>query len=295
MSEKLNIKELTLEEVSEIVGISEATLLKNWKRCEPRAKELGITKEGKGKKAQYFQTIDEDPNKIAYDILREYLINECGFDTRTDFKKLAKYIYLVLLNTVDSKRYRNAKYMEEVDIAEKNLINYRRKLTQCGVMKPKHICKGTYAYMDMDNIYNLCDEELHDSFTRSIISMAEKLLEESYNIDLTNFEDYQKAKDIITSDFDVSDLMDKLLSVSDNGVRKDILKDQTTNNTLKIDKESILRLYKIAFFEVSKQWQEVFKIKHVKFFPNHMLVNSIAKDNTFIEMIVNAYAYTLNN
>ena len=37
---------------------------------------------------------------------------------------------------------------------------------------------------------------MHDNFTRCIVAYAEELLEKSYNIDLTNFEDYQKAKDI---------------------------------------------------------------------------------------------------
>ena len=48
----INIKELTLTEVSEMLGISEATLLKNWKRCESRAKDFNIHKSGKGKKAE---------------------------------------------------------------------------------------------------------------------------------------------------------------------------------------------------------------------------------------------------
>jgi hypothetical protein len=290
----INIKELTLTEVSEILCISEATLLKNWKRCEPRAKDFNIHKVGKGKKAEYIQYISEDKNKVAYDIMREYLINECDFDTRTDFKKLIHYIYLVLLNTIDTKRYRNTKYIEEINTSKKNIIHYRRKLTECGVMKPKRICKGTYAYMDMNNIYNICDAELHDNFTRCIVSYAEKLLEESYNIDLTNFEDYQKAKDIITSDFDMDDLMDKLLSISNNELKKEVVKDKTTNITM-LNKGSILRFYKIAFFEVSKQWQEELGIKHVKFFPNHMLTDSIAKDMTFIDMIVNAYVHIKDN
>ena len=62
-----------------------------------------------------------------------------------------------------------------------------------------------------------------------------------------------------------------------------------------LNKGSILRFYKIAFFEVSKQWQEELGIKHVKFFPNHMLTDSIAKDMTFIDMIVNAYVHIKDN
>jgi hypothetical protein len=88
--------------------------------------------------------------------------------------------------------------------------------------------------------------------------------------------------------------MDKLLSISNNELKKEVVKDETTNITM-LNKESILRFYKIAFFEVSKRWQEELGIKHVKFFPNHMLADSITKDMTFIDIIVNAYVYTQDN
>ena len=92
----------------------------------------------------------------------------------------------------------------------------------------------------------------------------------------------------------MDDLMDKLLSISNNELKKEVVKDKTTNITM-LNKGSILRFYKIAFFEVSKQWQEELGIKHVKFFPNHMLADSIAKDMTFIDMIVNAYVHIKDN
>ena len=290
----INIKELTLTEVSEILCISEATLLKNWKRCEHRAKDFNIHKIGKGKKAEYIQYISEDKNKVAYDIMREYLINECGFDTRTDFKKLIHYIYLVLLNTIDTKRYRNSKYMEEIEITKANLIGYRRKLTKAGIMQPKHLSRGTYCYMNMNNIYNKCDVEIYDSFTRCIIHTAEQLIESKYNINLCDYEEYKKARDIITSDFEIEDIEDIINKVSDDKLKKEAVKDKTTNMSMP-NKDNIFRFYKIAFFEVSKSWQEEFGIKHVKFFPNHCLSYKIKDDAVFIEMIKNAYAHIKDN
>lgn len=294
MSEKVNIKELTLTEVSEITGISEKTLLGNWNKCKDKALQFGIVKEGRGKKAIYLQTIPDDNNKVAFDILREFFINECGFDTRTDFKKLTHYLYLVLLNTIEDKRYRNSKYMKEIGITKANLINYRKKLTKAGIMQPKHLSRGTYCYMDMDNIYNKCDVELYDSFTRCIIHTAEQLIEDKYNINLCDYEDYQKARDIITSDFEIEDIEDIINKVSDDKLKKEAVKDKTTNMSM-INRDNIFRFYKIAFFEVSKAWQKDFEIKHVKFFPNHCLSYKIKDDMVFIEMIVNAYVYAIEN
>ena len=301
----INIKELTLKEVSEILGISEKTLFTQWKKCEPRAKDFNIHKIGKGKKAEYIQYISEDKNKVAYDILREFFINECSFDTRTDFRKLIHYFYLVLLNTTDRKCFRNSRYMEEIEISKSNLINYRKKLTDSGMMKPKRVSRGIYAYLDMNNIYNKCDVDLYDNFNTCIVAKAKELLEENYIVNLTDAKDYQKAKDIITSDdFDFEELQDKLLNILNDDLKKEALKDEIINmnmydgndkkNWEKDKNKNILRFYKIAFYEISKDWQEELGIKHVKFFPSHTMSDFIIRDEIFTDIIVNAYKYIQN-
>ena len=245
--------------------------------------------------AIYIQTISEDKNKIAYDILRELLINECNFDTRTNFKKLIHYIYLVLLNSIDEEYYyNNLSYMYNIGIAKSNLIHYRSKLTEAGIMKPKKFSKGIYAYLDTEGNYTKCDVDLYDNFNRCVIVEAKRLFKESYLVNLTDYKDYQRAKDIITNDFDIEDLYANLESISSVELKKELLKDSTTNLFLNED-DNINRFYKIAFYEVSKTWEEELGIKHIKFFPNHMLSDFITKNMDMVTMITEAYTYTIYN
>lgn len=285
---------LTVKEVAEILGVSENTVFKQWAKCKDKAQVLGIIKEGRGKKATYIQQVSDDKNKIAFEVLREFLIHECNFNTRTDFNKLIHYLYLVLLNTVDkSYYYSNLGYMYNIGIAEKNLIHYRKKLTEAKIMKSKKASKGVYAYLDTEGNYNICDVNLYDNFNKCIISECEKLLSASYTVDLTKANDYKKAKDIITSDFDIEELQSNLLNLSIK-LQKEITKDTVMSLSFKDDID-LSRFYKIAFYEVSKAWQKEFNIQHIKFFPNHMLSDFIIRDIDFIELIVNAYNYIKND
>ena len=292
----MKVNKITIDEVSNILGISEGTILNNWKRCADKALGFGIEKVGRGKQAIYIQTISEDKNKIAYDILRELLINDCEFDTRTDFKKLIHYIYLVLLNSIDEEYYyNNLSYMYNIGIAKSNLIHYRSKLTEAGIMKPKKFSKGIYAYLDTEGNYNKCDVDLYDNFNRCVVIEAKRLFKESYLVNLTDYKDYQKAKYIITNDFDIEDLYNNLEAISSIELKKELLKDSTTNLFLNEYDDNINRFYKIAFYEVSKEWEKELAIKHVRFFPNHILSDSITKDMTMVTMITEAYAYTIYN
>lgn len=287
-------KELTLKEVSEVLGVSENTVFKQWAKCKDKALGFGITKEGRGLKAKYIQEISEDNNKIAYDILRELLINECRFNTRTDFNKLIHYIYLVLLNSIDEEySYNNMNYTNIIGVSEKKLIEYRKKLTECGIMKPKKVSEGIYAYLDTNGAYNKCDLELYDTFNKCIVNEAKRLLKESYILDMTQNADYQKAKDIISINVDMEEIENILNNLNIND-KKEFLKDTTDNITFKDKLEDISKYYRLAFYEVSKQWQNDLGIINVRFYPNHILNDNIKNDIQFIEMITKAYAYIKN-
>lgn len=286
--------ELTLKEVSGILGVSEDTVFKQWAKCKDKALQFGIVKEGRGKNCVYIQTISDDTNKIAFDILREMLINECKFNIRTDFTKVIHYIYLVLLNTIDEDYcYKNIDYTNIIGVAEKNLIEYRKKLTQCGVMQPKSTSKGIYAYLDTDGVYNKCDVELYDTFNKCIENEGRRLLKESYILDMTQNKDYQKAKDIISIDVDIDEIENifKNLNIKD---KKEFLKDTVDNITFKDKLEDISKYYRLAYYEVSKQWQNDLGIVNVKFYPNHLLNDYIKNDMQFVAMIAKAYAYITN-
>ena len=286
--------ELTLKEVSGILGVSEDTVFKQWAKCKDKALQFGIVKEGRGRNSIYIQTISDDTNKIAFDILREMLINECKFNSRTDFNKLIHYIYLVLLNTIDEEYcYNNIDYTNIIGVAERNLIEYRKKLTQCGVMQPKSTSKGIYAYLDTDGVYNKCDVELYDTFNKCIENEARRLLKESYILDMTQNKDYQKAKDIISIDVDIDEIENifKNLNIKD---KKEFLKDTVDNITFKDKLEDISKYYRLAYYEVSKQWQNDLEIVNVKFYPNHLINDYIKNDMQFVAMIAKAYAYITN-
>ena len=286
--------ELTLKEVSGILGVSEDTVFKQWAKCKDKALQFGIVKEGRGRNSIYIQTISDDTNKIAFDILREMLINECKFNSRTDFNKLIHYIYLVLLNTIDEEYcYNNIDYTNIIGVAERNLIEYRKKLTQCGVMQPKSTSKGIYAYLDTDGVYNKCDVELYDTFNKCIENEGRRLLKESYILDMTQNKDYQKAKDIISIDVDIDEIENifKNLNIKD---KKEFLKDTVDNITFKDKLEDISKYYRLAYYEVSKQWQNDLGIVNVKFYPNHLLNDYIKNDMQFVAMIAKAYAYITN-
>ena len=289
--------ELTLKEVSEILGVSETTVSKSWNKCKDKALQFGITKEGRGRNSIYIQTISDDTNKIAFDILREMLINECKFSSKTDFTKVIHYIYLVLLNTIDEDYcYKNIDYTNIIGVSEKRLIEYRKKLTQCGVMQPKSTSKGIYAYLDTDGVYNKCDVELvelYDTFNKCIENEARRLLKESYILDMTQNKDYQKAKDIISIDVDIDEIENifKNLNIKD---KKEFLKDTVDNITFKDKLEDISKYYRLAYYEVSKQWQNDLGIVNVKFYPKHLLNDYIKNDMQFVAMIAKAYAYITN-
>lgn len=289
--------EITLKEASEILGVSENTILKQWKKCEDKALKFGIVKEGRGKNAVYIQTIPEDKNKISYDILREFLINECNFDTRTDFDKLIHYLYLLLLNSTDEDEkytYNNISYIDNIGIAEKNLIHYRKKLTDSGYMKQKKVSKGRYAYLDTEGVYHQCkDSKLYDNFNKCVVNEAKSLLKGSYILDLTQSTDYQKAKDIIEIDFDIKEIKEDIQNLNYEQ-QKQYIKDIVNHITFKNDMEDISRYYKIAYYEVSKSWQEELGIVNVKFYPNHMLSDIITNDIEFTNIIKEAYIYIKN-
>lgn len=256
------MQEITLIEISEMTGISENQLKKNWKQYEPRMNEIGISKTGRGSKATYY--IEERDNyKLAYDILVEMLIQEYGFNTRTDFNKVIKYLYYVMINTRDkNKFYFNYDYVSLVGVDESNLINYFKKLSGENALIRKDLKEGKFMYLNLDNEYVECDKRLAEEFRQCVINECRRLRKEGYKVDLSVKKDYEKAVDIIKN--------------------YDFLEDIYLDN-------DDLRFYKIAFKEVSDAWQKDLGIKWIKFFPKHRL--SYAKDEVFIEMISKAYEY----
>lgn len=161
-------------------------------------------------------------------------------------------------------------------------------------MKHKSVSKGIYAYLDVEGTYNKCDMKLYDTFNKCIENEAKRLLKESYILDMTQSNDYRKAKDIISINIDIEEVKDILKDLNIND-KKEFLKDTVDNITFKDKLEYISKYYRLAYYEVSKEWQKQLGIINVKFYPKHILSDNIKKDMKFIEIITKAYAYIINN
>ena len=296
-------EELTLTEVAEVLGVSENTAFKQWAKCKDKALSFGIVKEGRGSKAKYIQTLSEDNNKIAYDILREFLINECKFNSRTDFDKLIHYLYLVLLNTVEpnesNPHYTYEQFANIIGTSSKNISNYRNKLTEHGIMKNKRISKGRYAYLDTNHIYHKCTEEMYDSFYNAVETETDRLYEHykknKLTFNLNNHNEYSKARNIMLDTFDMEELESELKSIDDINIRKELTVDRIVSvslkNVLEFNRNDF---YKPAFYNVSLAWRNHEGIVLFKFFPNHLLHDFIIKDVVFLEIIAKAYMHIIN-
>ncbi|AUN14699.1 hypothetical protein [Paraclostridium sordellii] len=93
------------------------------------------------------------------------LIQEYGFNTRTDFNRVIKYLYYVMINTRDkNKFYFNYDYVSLVGVDESNLINYFKKLSGENALIRKDLMEGKFMYLNLDNEYVECDKRLAEEF-----------------------------------------------------------------------------------------------------------------------------------
>lgn len=176
----MNIREITLNEVSELTGISENQILKNFKYYLPKLELLGITKEGKGKKAKYYiKDTEQDKFKIAYDTFINIFRDAFNFDSRTDFDSLLLFMGYIKSHTLDKDHYftiRNFSFISGIN--ERTLGRYVKYLREYQILNPKDLCKKYYIALSKvqdinNNLYRFAYDitelmeyyQLEDSWT----------------------------------------------------------------------------------------------------------------------------------
>lgn len=143
----MNIREIKLDEISDLTGVSENQILKNFKQYLPKLELLGISKEGKGKNAKYYITdnSDNDNFKIAYDTFIGIFRDAFYFDSRTDFDSLLLFMGYIQSHTLDKDHYFTIRQFSFISgIHENTLYKYVKHLKEYKILNPKDLSKKYY-------------------------------------------------------------------------------------------------------------------------------------------------------
>lgn len=154
------MKEITIEEVAEQIGVSSETIRINYKKYSSRIEALGITKEGKGRKAKFFinDTSNSDEYKLAYDTFICIFRDAFHFDTQTNFDNLLLLVGYILSYTTDKEHYFTIKEFSFITkINDKTIRRYVSKLRDLKILKYKDVSRKYYiatqrVYDDNGNV-----------------------------------------------------------------------------------------------------------------------------------------------
>lgn len=140
------LKEITLTEVSELVGVSEKQINKNFKRYMPKLEKYNILFEGKGKDRKFY--ILEDTSKsneqFAYEIFEQIAYNVWGFDRQTNIDKLLHYMSIILYikdNKSTLTYLRIEDFARIVGVTKTVIKRYRKKLIKNNIIMPNELSK----------------------------------------------------------------------------------------------------------------------------------------------------------
>ena len=140
------LKEITLTEVSELIGVSEKQINKNFKRYMPKLEKYNILFEGKGKDRKFY--ILEDTSKsneqFAYEIFEQIAYNVWGFDRQTNIDKLLHYMSIILYikdNKSTLTYLRIEDFARIVGVTKTVIKRYRKKLIKNNIIMPNELSK----------------------------------------------------------------------------------------------------------------------------------------------------------
>lgn len=143
--------EITINQVSEILGVSENTLYKDFKKCIPKLEQYGILHEGKGKKRKFYQ-IQKDittNEAIAFETFEQIVYNAWGFDRRVNIDKLLHFMNVILITQTiqgHTSILSNEQLANIIEVDEKTIRKYKKRLIDYGVIMPLNLSKVvTYA------------------------------------------------------------------------------------------------------------------------------------------------------
>ncbi len=205
------IIEISKTEVSELIGISENQLYKNFKRYEKRLEEYNILYEGKGKDRKFYKVESDIPTsreKLAYDIFKEITYNEWKFNRRTNIDKLLYYMGLILSkqkSESDVSVLSTKEIARQMKVSESTIRKYKKILVNNNVFKPSNLSKMVTYISTEDREFN--------TRTSVLIPYADNTDDRfKYRIKIVNGEpDYQFAEEKILVDNELMDTFNKLV------------------------------------------------------------------------------------
>lgn len=162
--------EIAINEVSELVGVSQSQLMKNFKRYIPKLENFNITYEGKGKNRKFYTSQDiYSDHQLAYNTFKMIAYNVFGFNRQTNIDKLLKYICVLLclqeLKSRESFCTQQA-IAERVETNTKTISKYKKILVDNQVLLSQnlepYITVGSYGYKEFPSYYSRL--ELRESY-----------------------------------------------------------------------------------------------------------------------------------
>lgn len=137
------VLEISVAEVSEIIGISKEQLNKNFKRYIPKLKKYGIMYEGKGKNRKFYKLQKDVTNEyLAYEMFEQIAYNVWGFNRQTSIEKLLHYICITLY--LQETKSKDSFLIQEdiaktINVNKKTLSKYKKILVDNQVLYPKNL------------------------------------------------------------------------------------------------------------------------------------------------------------
>ena len=140
------LKEITLTEVSELVGVSEKQINKNFKRYMPKLEKYNILFEGKGKNRKFYKLQNDiiSNEQFAYEIFELIAYNTWGFDRQTNIDKLLHYMSIILYikdNKSTLTYLRIEDFARIVGVTKTVIKRYRKKLIKNNIIMPNELSK----------------------------------------------------------------------------------------------------------------------------------------------------------
>lgn len=142
----IELEELNIKQVSEIIGISENQIYKNFKSYIKHLNDYDITFEGKGKKRKFYKIVNYNNSnaEIAYETFKLIIFNVWKFNRKINIDKLLYYMAMILYNQNDETHdsvISSKEFASIIDLDEETISKYKYNLIKNKVIAPKDLSK----------------------------------------------------------------------------------------------------------------------------------------------------------
>lgn len=301
--------EISITEVSELIGVSQNTLYKDFKKCVNKLEKHNISYEGKGKNRKFY-IIEQDilnQNKEAYDIFKQIVYNVWKFNRQVDIDKLLHFMIVILKNQGIMDHTSILTHDEIADIIglqqRQTISKYKKRFVENGVIQKKELSKfttyctklkcelPTLTSILIPNENNLIKDTLdEDNFQYSYKIVAGEPIKQQYeekcylpckcmgDSDTDLFKSYIRACGIVANTKYIrnENELEEILEMHEKGEKE-----------LKIN--SIHRCIAFQDFKKDLGIDKLWQICKTEYSPSFM------KDIVLLDMIVRAFKYKFDN